>query len=92
MLKNCQCHNIMLGMSLKSIVQECCVRMKCGNMILEWYLDCNSKCGCASLCRLPNMYINDFTIYSIEKPSIYKLKNTDVVIIIPGAPGRWSHR
>lgn len=38
------------------------------------------------------MYINSFTTYFIEEIHIHQASNTDVVLIMLGAPGEWSQR
>lgn len=47
----------------------------------------NSRNSCACLYQLPNIYINNSTIYSI-KQSIYQSKNIDVVNTKLGILGR----
>lgn len=52
----------------------------------------NDKRDCICLYQLSNIYIIHLPIYSIEKPSIYQSRNTNIVIIMLGALSRCSYK
>lgn len=56
-------------------------------MMIEY----NDEYGYEYLCQLPNMYIISPSTHFIKQSSLYKPKNTNIIITTLSALSEWSH-